>query len=328
VRQLSGGGYIVAGYTTSSSEGDVGPAHGLEDFWVVELSNAGSIVWQKCYGGPAADRAYAIRQTSDNGYIVAGSTASSSEGDVGVNHGGNDYWLLKLNSSGDLEWQQCYGGSGNDRAYAVQQTDDGGYILNGFTASADGDVTGFNGGYDLWVVKLTSTGSLEWQHSLGGTSNDYGYDIRQTTDGGYIAAGYTSSSDVDVTDHIGSFDFWVLKLTSTGVLTWAHCYGGSGIDQADNIHDFGSGYIVTGSTASNDNDVSGNHGSRDYWLIKLNATGTLTEQRCFGGSSDDYGKGIYPTSDSGYIVVGVTESNDYDVSGFKGGTTDWWVLKK
>ena len=136
--------------------------------FVVAFANAQApaIQWQKSLGGSNNDYAYAIRQTTDGGYIVAG-YSSSNDGDVTGNHGGLDYWVVKLNSTGNIEWQKSLGGSSNDKAYAIQQTADGGYIVAGFSYSIDGDVTGNHGAFDYWVVKLNSTGNIEWQKSLG-----------------------------------------------------------------------------------------------------------------------------------------------------------------
>ena len=130
------------------------------------------------------------------------------------NHGDGDadFWVVKLSSTGSLQWQKCLGGSRDDSAHSIQQTSDGGYIVAGFTDSNDGDVSGNHGGWDVWVVKLNSTGSLQWQKCLGGSDFDYAYSIQQTSDGGYIVAGGTYSNDGDVSGNHGDMDFWVVKL--------------------------------------------------------------------------------------------------------------------
>ena len=171
-----------------------------------------TIEWQKSLGGTGSDGATTIQQTADGGYIVAGASIST-DGDVTGNHGGNDYWVVKLNSTGTITWQKCLGGTGDDFASSIQQTIDGGYIVAGYSESTNGDVTGNHGGQDYWVIKLDSTGSITWQKSLGGTSQDYAYAIQQTADGGYIVAGYTTSTDGDVTGNHGDYDYWVVKLS-------------------------------------------------------------------------------------------------------------------
>ena len=130
----------------------------------------------------------------------------SNDGDVSGNHGAYDYWVVKLNSSGDILWQICLGGTNVDVAYSIQQTSDGGFIVAGYTCSNEGDVSGNHGNSDYWVVKLNSSGTIEWQKCLGGTDGDYAYSIQQTSDGGFIVAGLTGSNDGDVSGNHGGSD--------------------------------------------------------------------------------------------------------------------------
>jgi hypothetical protein len=330
IQQTSGGGYIGAGYTNSTDGGMAGN-HGDADAWVVKLNASGDIVWQKCLGGSNNDSANSIQQTSDGGYIVAGST-QSTDGDVTGFHLGNygspDVWVVKLNASGNIEWQKCLGGSGQEYADSIQQTSDGGYIVAGYTQSTDGDVDGFHGGdsTDAWVVKLNSSGDILWQKCLGGSYADYARSIQQTSDGGYIVAGETGSTDGDVVGHHGAWDAWVVKLNASGGIEWQKCLGDSGGDAASSIQQMSDGgYIVAGSTQSTDGD--GHYGSWDVWVFKLNASGDIEWQRHLGGSNVDFANSIQQTSDGGYIVAGGTSSTDGDVDGFHGGDYDAWVVK-
>ncbi|WP_353083770.1 T9SS type A sorting domain-containing protein, partial [Flavobacterium sp.] len=197
---------------TESNNGDVSGNHGGYDIWVVKLNNTG-ILWQKCLGGVANDYGSSIKQTIDGGYILMGST-SSSNGDVSGNHGGSDIWVAKLTNLGGIEWQKCLGGIQSDTAASIQQSTDGGYILCGDTSSFDGDVSGWHGADDVWVVKLTNIGVIQWQKCLGGTINDNSKTIQQTTDGGYIIAGNTTSNDGDASGNQGGSDIWIVKLSS------------------------------------------------------------------------------------------------------------------
>lgn len=212
IQQTADGGYIVAG-GTDSNNGDVSGNHGGADAWVVKLDGAGNKVWQRCFGGSDVDIAFSIRQTTDGGYIFAGGT-NSNNGDVSGYHGGDgDIWVVKLDSAGNKLWQRCLGGSGIELwLSSVEQTSDGGYVVIGTTGSNDGNVSGNKGLWDVWVVKLNSTGSLVWQKCLGGTSVDYGFSIQQTFDGGYVLAGLTASNDGDVSGNHGGIDIWVAKL--------------------------------------------------------------------------------------------------------------------
>jgi len=268
IQQTTDGGYIIAGYS-SSDDGDVSENHGQDDYWIVKLTSAGDIDWQKSFGGSSIDRAYCINQTTEGGYIIAGTTFSNN-GDVSMNHGYIDYWIVKLTSAGDIVWQKSLGGSDYDYAYSIQQTIDEGYIVAGYTKSNDGDVTGNHGYGDYWIVKLTSAGDIDWQKSFGGSDFDLANSIQQTTDGGYIIAGYSDSDDGDVSENLGGNDYWLVKTTSTGELDWQISLGGSDHDRTFCIHQTTDGrYIIAGYSDSKDGDVSGNHGNRDFWIVKF-----------------------------------------------------------
>ena len=332
IQQTSDGGYIVAG-EADSKDGDVTGNHGGRDYWIVKLTSGGAIQWQKCFGGSSDDLASSIQQTSDGGYIVAGKS-SSKDGDVTGNHGGEDYWIVKLTSGGAMEWQKCFGGSSDDLAHSIQQTSDGGYIVAGTSYSNDGDVTGSHGDMgDYWIVKLTSGGAIQWQKCFGGSGNEVVTSIHQTSDGGYIVAGTSTSSDGDVTVNHGRGDYWIVKITSGGALEWQKCFGGSESDVAFSIQETSDGgFIVAGTSYSNDGDVTGNHGIHDYWIVKLTSGGAIQWQKSLGGGLWDFAFSIQHTSDGGYIVAGYSQSNDGDVTGNHGsvstlGFADSWVVK-
>jgi len=389
VIQTMDGGYVVVGGTQSDDDQVTGNHYsGQDDYWIIKISSTGALEWEKCLGGSYADLCSSVRQTYDSGYIVAGYTASTN-GDVTGNHGGNsDAWIVKLSSSGELQWEKCYGGSKVDGAECIQITADSGYIFVGYSNSNDGDVTGNHGGFDIWVVKLSSSGSLQWDKCYGGSSDDYcsylfsNTAIIQTNDGGYIISGNTLSNDGEVSGNHGGCDIWVVKISDTGKLEWQQCYGGSGSDvTGDIIQTTDSGYVIAGATTSNDGDVTGYLGSTfdslDGWLLKLSKTGAITWNKTiyiggqeqlnslkqkydgsyyvagtclgsyggrdvllanlnssgsiewigdYGGSGDDYGTSIVFTNDSCTLVTGYTFSNNNDVSG-NHGNTDYWVVK-
>ncbi len=329
IKQTSDGGFIVAG-GTESNNGDVSGNHnsGIDDYWIVKLNSLGNIEWQKCLGGTGWDYPYSIQQTSDGGFIVAGTTGSN-DGDVSGYHGNYDYWVVKLNSLGNIEWQKCLGGTGSELnlAASIQQTSDGGFIMTGYTSSNDGDVSGNHGDYDCWVVKLSSSGNIEWQKCFGGTDSDGAWSIQQTSDGGFIVAGETSSNDGDVSGNHGDYDCWVVKLSSSGNIEWQKCLGGTGKDRARSVQQTSDGgFVMAGATYSNDGDVSGNHGGYDFWVVKLNSLGNIEWQKCLGGTDGEYVHSIRQTSDGGFIVAGNTSSNDGNVSG-NHGDFDYWVVK-
>ena len=259
----------------------------LTGLTVLFCSSRGALAdqWAKTYGGTGNDKAAGVQQTTDAGYIVAGSTDSFGAGSL-------DIWVLKLDISGNTQqWQKTYGGPGDDEASSIQQTADGGYIVAGYTTSFGA------GKKDVWVLKLDKDGNVEWQNTYGGTEDDEAFSVQQTADGGYIIAGYTSSFGA------GKKDVWLLKLTKDGNVEWQRAYGGSGDDVAYSIQQTSDGgYIVAGST-----DSFGK-GKKDMWLLKLDGGGNVNWQKTYGDIGDDEATSVQQTSDGGYIVVGSTNS--------------------
>ncbi|MFT3703766.1 MAG: gliding motility-associated C-terminal domain-containing protein [Agriterribacter sp.] len=326
IQQTTDGGYIVTGYSYSN-DGDVSGHHGITDFWVVKLDATGAIQWQRSLGGSGDEYAYSIHQTADGGYIIAG-LSGSNDGDVSGNHGGSeDCWIVKLDATGNIQWQKSLGGSADDRAASIQQTTDGGYIIAGISTSNNGDVSGNHGAIDCWIVKLDATGNIQWQKCLGGSNTDKATSVQQTADGGYIIGGNSRSNNGDLTLNHGDYDYWVVKLDAAGILQWQKSLGGSGTDLLASIQQTADGgYIVGGNSSSNDGDVTGNHGGSDYWVVKLGATGDIQWQKSLGGSGNELGYSILQSIDGGYVMAGVSRSNDGDVTG-NHGLDDEWVVK-
>jgi len=290
IQQTSDGGYIVAGYTYSFGAGQT-------DSWVLKLFSDGTVDWQGTCGGTGNDEAFCIQQTSDGGYIAVGSTNSFGAGN-------SDVWVVKLDSDGSIVWQNTSGGANYESAFCIQQTDDGGYIVAGYTDS-------FGAGLqDVWIIKLASNGTITWQKTYGGPNNDLARSIRQTSDGGYIVAAYTDSFGT-------GRDFWILKLSSSGTVEWQKTYGGTGYEM---IHfspiqeTSDGGFIVCGLTNSF------GLGNNDFWALKLDSTGLIEWQNAYGGTGADYGCAIQQTSDGGYIFSG--DNNSYTAGGY-----DWLILK-
>lgn len=284
------------------------------------------IQWQKCLGGSGTEQAYSIKQTNDDGYIVAGS-CSSRNGDVIVNHGDLDAWLIRLDHNGSILWQKALGGWQEDRAFSVQGTLDGGYIIAGRSKSDDGDLNENHGEFDAWIVKLRNNGEIQWQSSIGGSLNDMAYAIQQTSDGGYILAGNTESNDKDVQGNQGKNDFWIVKLNKDGIIEWQKLLGGSLDDYARSLLETEDlGYIIVGSTESNDGDVKKNQGGSDSWIVKLDISGKIEWQKTIGGPEYDRINKVDYTSDKCIILTGGSSSKSGDVIGNRG-NTDIWTVK-
>ena len=252
IEETNDGGYIVVGKQFTRSYLAYIDAVSMHDIWLIKTEANGSKEWDMTFGDSGDNYGTSVQQTSDDGYIIVGVkgiiTGYDYYGYPGYNR---DIWLIKTDSNGNEEWNRTFGGSSNDYGYSVQQTTDGGYIITGSTASYG------NGGYDVWLIKTNAQGNEEWSHTFGGSSNDYGYSVQQTTDGGYIITGWNGSPDV-----------WLIKTDSQGNDEWNQTFGGSGNDRGESVQQTSDGgYIITGSTASYGN------GGYDVWLIKTDSEG-------------------------------------------------------
>lgn len=327
VIQLSNGGYLIVG-NASSTDGDVTGNHGSSDYWIVRVNSAGAILWQKSYGGTSTDIARGAIQGLDGNLFVIGYSRSIN-GNVTNPHGGYDFWLTKLDTSGNLLWQKTYGGTKDELAYTVKQAADSSLLIVGYTLSDDGDVAGLNHSTknDIWVVKTDKAGTLLWQKTLGGNSDDYSNSFIQTSDKGYLIVGYTGSYDGDVYGNFGQDDLWVIKLDSAGTTEWQKTYGGTDNDRANYAAETNDGgFVITGHSESNDIDLSQNYGNKDFWLLKLNASGTLEWKKSLGGNLEDNSYSVAQSSDGGIIAVGISASTTNDVTLNHGGN-DFWIVK-
>jgi len=330
-----GNGYVFAASSLGNG-GDVTGHHGPNtsaDVWVVKTDNSGLILWQKSIGGNGSDYPDHIITTADGGYLIAAST-TSNDGDVSGNHGGYDVWIVKLDASGTIVWSKTFGGTGDDandlNRNAIVEASDGGFLFVGNTGSNDGDVAGTNHGTrDAWVLKLSSTGSLLWQNTYGGTLNEEGNSIIKTADGNYLVCGNAASTDGDLTSQVnhGGVDGWLFKINNDGDLLWQKTYGGSQNDNWNGARQGPDGaYVLSGTTQSNNGDVSGNTRYADPWIVKINATGGIAWQKFFGGADVDNAN-IRDIDATGKIILtGVTSSKNGDISGQKG-SSDMWVLR-
>ncbi len=260
----SDGGFIISGFSNSTDGHMTGNA-GSHDGLVLKLNTLGDILWQKTIGGEGSETISDISKAEDGGYIVSGITANP-EGALST----YDYWLVKLSSNGNNEWERTYGGSNIDKANSVQSLSDGSFIVVGSTFSNDGDIGENLGGQDVWVLKLDNEGDIIWEQTYGGSFSDSGYSIQVTSDGGFVIAGFTSSQDGDV-DPVNEFiNYWILKLNNEGVIEWEYSTGGLLMDVAYVIRQTTDGGFIIGGTASSDSgDVMGHHGEFDFWVVKL-----------------------------------------------------------
>lgn len=314
IKQTNDGGYILIA-STQSNDGDVSGHHGLpfgsntQDVWVVKLNNLGIIQWQKCFGGTSADLGRTIIQTTDGGYIFA-SDSESINGDLnGLSCGGNnDYWIVKIDAFGTIEWQKCYGGTLYEYPIEIIQAVDGGYIVAGHSNSTNGYVTSYYGNYDFWIVKINNLGTLEWQKSFGGQYMDLITGIVQTLDGGYIVGGGTSVGNSGDFSYGGAWRF--IKLNSSGNIIWNKSLPsrwGTQFSQMkinpsnDHISIIGSDYTYASQYNTN------------IEIDHLDQNGNLISKYTFGGTAEDFGTSVDFTSDNGLIILCDARSTNGDI---------------
>ena len=290
------GGYAVAGSTVSFGAGG-------NDFYIVKLDTYGTLQWSRTVGGTLNDMGYSIVQTTDGGYAVAGSTISFGAGL-------RDMYIVKLNGSGALQWSRVVGGTGEDFAYSIVQTTDGGCAVAGHTLSFGA------GNYDIYILKLDASGTLQWSRAIGGSSLDQAYSMVRTADGGYALTGYTFSYGV------GLADFYVIKLDAIGTLQWMRTAGGTSYDFAYSIiQATDGGYAAAGYTQVGQ--------LFDMYIVKLSASGTFNWSRTIGGTSDEVANSIIQTTEGGYAAAGYTNSfgaggeDVYIVRLSSGGALQW-----
>jgi hypothetical protein len=287
--QTSDGGYALAGDTNSFGAGGL-------DAWLVKTDVVGNMQWNMTYGGAFDDSASDMIQTKDGGYALGGYSNLFGPGNA-------DFWLVKINATGNMQWNKTYGDIGSDLAYGVVQTSDGGYALAGFTNSLGA------GGFDVWLVKTNPTGDMQWNKTYGGTGNDHGYSLVQTSDGGYAIAGQTNSFGA------GNSDFWLVKTDASGNLQWNKTYGGSGAENEYCIvQTSDGGYAMVGNTASF------GAGGADVYFVKTDGSGNMQWSKTFGGASGDYGLHMDQTTEGGYVLCGYANS-------FGAGGSDAYVVK-
>jgi hypothetical protein len=216
---------MVAGQTASNND-DVSGNHGGTDLWLVKLDANGNKVWTKCYGGSGNDYVGMVHGTSDGGFVLTGQSYST-DGDMPGTNGGADILVLKLDANGNKQWAKNFGGPSDESNGAIVVTSDGSIVLSANTSGNGGDVSGFHGIWDMWVVKLTSTGTKVWATAMGGSNDDEAFSLTPTSDGGFMVAGYTYSTEIDPTLNTGR-DAWLVKLSAGGSQVWQKTFGGGG----------------------------------------------------------------------------------------------------
>lgn len=326
------GGYLFSGYTRST-DGDVSENAGFYDYWLVKLNASGDLQWEKTFGYAGNDQANSVIQTADGGYLIVGFldvTASGGQGNEGgrsLRHGVGEFWAIKTDSNGNFLWSRYFGGTDNDRAYAVIEADNGDLIMVGNTESDDFDIVNPRGSYDFWAVRITSNGNLIWAKNYGGSGAEIAYAIAKTQDGNYLIIGDTRSDDQDVTTPLGNADAWLIKIDNNGQLLWQKTYGGSQFDTGRAVTELNNNSIfVSGTSRSDDFHVGGNNGQSDFWMYATSPTGELFWEQNIGGSGLEFANDHLITPTNHILIVGSSESSDYDVP-LNRGSKDVMIVK-
>ena len=331
---------ILAGRSQSPVSGDKTEAcQGGMDYWIVAIEFWGQdgveILWQKTIGGSGVDALTSIQLTPDGGFILAGDSNSPADGDkTEDSQGVTDFWVVKTDSQGQIEWQNDLGGAGFEYSPVIINTPGGGFLLGGYSNSdhSPDKSEDSQGGYDFWVLKLDDQGDIVWDQTIGGAGVDYLSWIDQATDGGYFLGGYSdSNAGGDKTeDSNGLFDIWVVKIDSLGQILWQNTIGGSDTDWLNTLIATPDGGCLLGGSSysgSSGDKLEPNQGSGDLWLIKLDSLGQIEWQNSIGGDGQDAVRSI-ALNDLGYLVACSStsgESGDKTVESF--GSFDYWLLQ-
>ena len=297
-----------------------------------EVVHVDSIEWVKTLGGSKNDQANSIVNTQDGGYAILGFTQSNDGDIIDKPNESFDYWVMKYSANDTLEWSKTYGGSLDDRGNQLIQTQDGGFLVVGESKSSDEDATLNAGSYDFWIVKLNSSGTIVWEKSLGYVGQDKANAVIQTSDNGYLITGVLDvtasggAGNSKAAFHAGG-DYWAIKLSENGATQWTKYFGG-GLSETpyDLIETTDNGFLLVGTSDSADVDITNNIGTYDFWVVKIDALGTLVWEKSYGGSEIDEAFSITNTDDGNYAIVGNTRSNDNNIA-VNNGDSDLWMIK-
>lgn len=345
------GGFILGG-TSSSDKGIIktSACKGQEDYWIIKLNAKGQEMWQKTIGGSGMEKLLSIAPTKDGGYILGGTSSSDRNDTNGTddpfgkweNSKGNlDYWVVKLDSKGTVEWQKTLGGKYHDELKSIHQTLDGGFILGGYSNSpVSGNKTAPNFGLgDYWVVKLNEDGNVQWQQTYGGDGDDNLFSLIPTKDRGYLLGGNSNSgatNNKSKTNKSGT-DFWVIKVDEIGLIQWQDTYDFGKYDVLTSLVENKDGSFLIGGYAQSElgnkqksiakTVKADKEGINDYIALKIDAEGKELWSQTIGSKGDEVLRKLLETRDGGYLLAGTSNGSiSRDKKTAKGGN-DFWVVK-
>ncbi len=319
---------LVAGHSSSSTTNGTN-----NEGWVVKLDASGNVLWQKYFGGSSTDDFRQINQTSDGGYLLVGTTRSN-DGDIpaGLPSGTNSgaVWAAKIDVNGNLQWSEIFFGLGVFvTGMEGIETEDGGYLIGSSAFGQGGNVPAGSSDFNYWLVKLDAQRNIQWSKVYGGNGPDHLKSLSPMPGGGYLLSGNSNSQPSgDVSMHFSQDDYWIVRVDNGGNIVWEKSLGGNNADnEARAVINPNGDIFVAGTSWSNDGLVSANYGNQDFWVVKLDANGTLLSEQNFGGSGSDFCHAI-ALSPNGIFASGSTNSQDVDVEGHNGDNgQDAWVIE-
>ena len=330
-------GFILAGSSLSNKTGNkTENNHGDLDYWIWKMTEKGELDWQKSIGGNGFDLLQSIKGTKDGGFILAGTSSSGNSFEKKEDCKGlTDFWVIKLDASGNEQWQRTIGGDGQDELLCAFQTKDGGYVLGGSSSSSPSSITNVKaegktaesstidlygkseksrGNMDYWIVKLDKLGVIEWQKTYGGRYADLLRSMEQTTDNGYILAGYSNSPlSGDKTDgNKGVGDYWIVKIDDIGTIQWQKTYGADGDDQPYVIHQTIEGGYIVGGNSNSKNALTSLGGivanGTDFWVLKLDSEGGVIWSKTYDFGKVDILTSLVENKDHTYLIGGYAKA--------------------
>jgi hypothetical protein len=292
------GGLLMVGYTFVNNQNFA---------WAIKTDGNGTLLWQKDLTQSNDAKPFSILATADGAYLIAGYTTAATK----------DGWVVKIDGSGNQLWAKTYGGSNEDYFTSIVKASDGGYALTGYSSSGDGDIQRGKGSYDGWALKIDDSGNKVWSMNYGGSDEDYLKSIVKTSDGGYLAAGYTRSGNGDIPLNKGGYDEWMIKLDASGNKQWVKTYGGINEEYVTTVvNTEDGGFLTIGYSNSTTGDVTRPNNNFSAWLLKLDNSGNKVTASTYGhtAGNDNFTNSIITTQDGGYMIAGYSfeDNRGYD----------------